>query len=420
MNAFLALPLEARVAIVFALGLVVGAAVNWAIYTLAWFARPVSPWSAPHADAPPRTWHDRLPVWGWIGLSREAGVHGSGFWFRPLVLELALAVGLAALYLWEIKGGLIPPVRGLVPPSSAALHWQYAAHAVLIALMTAATFIDFDEQTIPDSITLPGTLLGMAFAFFLPQSLLPIAVLLPGPVPAIGIGPLLVSSPDNFPPWLYQWQGLTLACLGVVSWCLALLPATYTLRRGWSKGLRYYFASVARGGAWRRMLALALLLCGGVAFAWWTGGLRWQSLITSIAGLAFGGGLIWAVRIVGTVALRKEAMGFGDVTLMAMIGAFLGWQPALMIFFLSPAAAVVIAVAQWAVTGRRDIAFGPYLCLAALFVIVRWVAVWEFASGIFAMGWLVVGLMAVCLLLMMGLLMMWRLIEQLLFGGERH
>ena len=65
-------------------------------------------------------------------------------------------------------------------------------------------------------------------------------------------------------------------------------------------------------------------------------------------------------------------MGFGDVTLMAMIGAFTGWQSTLMIFFLAPFAAVLISITQWMLTGRKDIAFGPYLCLATLFLVIRW------------------------------------------------
>ena len=62
----------------------------------------------------------------------------------------------------------------------------------------------------------------------------------------------------------------------------------------------------------------------------------WAGLLTALVGLVGSGGIVWAVRLIGTAALRREAMGFGDVTLMMMIGTFLGWQACLIAFFLAP------------------------------------------------------------------------------------
>ena len=53
------------------------------------------------------------------------------------------------------------------------LHAQYLSHIILIALMIVATFIDFDEQTIPDEITVSGTVVGLLLAVALPCSFLP-------------------------------------------------------------------------------------------------------------------------------------------------------------------------------------------------------------------------------------------------------
>lgn len=414
MNWLFNLPLELRTAAVFVAGLAAGGFVNWAIYSLAYFPRPISPWAKPPADAPPRQFADRLPVIGWLGLRREASIHGRGFWIRPLLLELALAIGLAALYVWEMDGGLLPQLRGIAPPQAIDLHLQFLAHGILIVLMTVATFIDFDEQTIPDRITIPGTLLGLTLAAALPQSLLPIVRNLPGPPES-----LLFSSPSDFPASMHTWRGLAIACAGFVAWCAALVPATSTARRGWGKGMQYYFASIVRRRYWPKYLLLAVVGCLVLATVWAGGGKRWEAQFSAVIGLVLGGGLIWAVRIVGALALRKEAMGFGDVTLMAMIGTFLGWQSTLIVFFLSPAAALFVAGTQWIITRRRDIAFGPYLCLAAVFVIVVWASIWLFARDIFEMGWMLQGLLAACLLLMMGLLMLWRLGEQALFGQQQ-
>lgn len=417
MNQLLALPLEVRLASLFVLGTLLGSVINAGIYALAWFPRPISPWQRPHPAAPPRSPFDFVPVLGWLGLAREAKQHGGGFWLRPLLIELACGIGLAWLYHWEISAELapaLPPPLVVAMPPPAILHQHFAVHALLIGLMLVATFIDFDEKTIPDAITIPGTLVGLLLAAVWPESLLPVLRAIPLP---LHYGLLLFTSTDAWPAWLDSWRGAALGVAIFGLWCAALVPALATLRRGWLKGMQFYFASIARESAWWKLLLLAASGSVAILSVWSRGGAAWQGLLTALVGLAGGGGLIWAVRIVGQIALHKEAMGFGDVTLMAMIGAFLGWQASLVVFFLSPFAALVIAVTQWALTGRRDIAFGPYLCLAALFVIGKWPAIWNQVAPLFALGWLVPGILAVCLVLMLGLLMLWRIAEQMLFGG---
>jgi prepilin signal peptidase PulO-like enzyme (type II secretory pathway) len=163
------------------------------------------------------------------------------------------------------------------------------------------------------------------------------------------------------------------------------------------------------------MLALWLIGSAGiVAAAWRADAARWAALVTSLVGMAAGSGAIWAVRLIGGAALKKEAMGFGDVTLMAMIGAFLGWQACLVIFFVAPFFGLGLAVAGWVMRGEHEIPYGPFLCLGAFFVALNWRAVWLWASGIFALGWIVPALLAVGLVLMGILLWIYRLGGQLL------
>ena len=79
-------------------------------------------------------------------------------------------------------------------------------------------------------------------------------------------------------------------------------------------------------------------------------------------------------------------MGFGDVTLMMMVGTFLGWQACLIAFFLAPFAALVIGIAQFVL--RRDdvIPYGPFLCLASRRWSSRWAPIWMWAQPLFDAG----------------------------------
>jgi len=113
----------------------------------------------------------------------------------------------------------------------------------------------------------------------------------------------------------------------------------------------------------------------------------------------------------GTAVLRREAMGFGDVTLMAMIGSFLGWQPCLIVFFFAPFAALLVGAFSLIVHRESEIPYGPFLCVIAVAVVVCWATVWERAEPIFALGWLLPIVLLMCLALMVPLLMLMRLVR---------
>jgi len=103
------------------------------------------------------------------------------------------------------------------------------------------------------------------------------------------------------------------------------------------------------------------------AFPSLTGASAWpQGLLNSVIGMLAGGGSIYLMGLLGELVFKREAMGGGDVKLMAMIGAFLGWRLALMTFFIAPLFGAVIGVIMRMRDGREIIPYGPYLSLAAL------------------------------------------------------
>jgi leader peptidase (prepilin peptidase)/N-methyltransferase len=103
---------------------------------------------------------------------------------------------------------------------------------------------------------------------------------------------------------------------------------------------------------------------------------HWHGLAWSITGLVAGGGLTWLVREISSRILGQEALGFGDVTLMAMIGSFVGWQPVLVIFALAPMCGIPIAIAARFLTGKTYVPYGPYLSTATVVVLFTWRSIW--------------------------------------------
>jgi leader peptidase (prepilin peptidase)/N-methyltransferase len=86
-------------------------------------------------------------------------------------------------------------------------------------------------------------------------------------------------------------------------------------------------------------------------------------------GILFGGGSFYLVALTYYLLTKREGMGGGDIKLLAMIGAFLGWQSLPFVIFGSSLLGVVAGV--WAMIeqrkgGKTVIPYGPFLAMAAL------------------------------------------------------
>lgn len=96
----------------------------------------------------------------------------------------------------------------------------------------------------------------------------------------------------------------------------------------------------------------------------------------SIAGLLCGSGLLWILRTSAQIILGTPAVGMGDVTMMAMVGAFIGWQPTLCVIAIAPVAGMFLGPVIRACTGRSFVAFGPYLAASTIVVLSTWRLLW--------------------------------------------
>jgi leader peptidase (prepilin peptidase) / N-methyltransferase len=93
-------------------------------------------------------------------------------------------------------------------------------------------------------------------------------------------------------------------------------------------------------------------------------------LLASVLGMGVGAACIYAAAVFGKMLFRKEAMGFGDVKFMGMIGAFIGWQNVLLAFLAACMLGAVVGIVL--LIRRRDthIPFGPYLAAGAFLVML--------------------------------------------------
>jgi leader peptidase (prepilin peptidase)/N-methyltransferase len=208
---------------------------------------------------------------------------------------------------WEIKAGLVP--------------WQgwafFGHHAVLLSLLIVAAGCDLGGRTIPLSLTMFGTGIGLIGAVLFPW------------------------------PWPNDINGLGIVPPHGQSWWMAL-PGQL------GRGLYPW-------PVW------------GPLPNWMPLGSHPSGLATGVAGILVGTWMLRSVRAIFTKGLGKEALGLGDADLMMMAGAFLGWQPVVVAFFVGAVASLGFAIANLIFYKDASLPFGPGLAAG---IIITWLC-WQ-------------------------------------------
>jgi leader peptidase (prepilin peptidase) / N-methyltransferase len=105
-------------------------------------------------------------------------------------------------------------------------------------------------------------------------------------------------------------------------------------------------------------------------------------IVNSLIGLLVGGGALYLIAMFGEWIFKKESMGGGDIKMAAMLGAFLGWQKVILIFFGAAGIALVTGIMMMIYSSKfrssRVIPFGPFLAVAAVGAIIYGDAVISF------------------------------------------
>jgi len=99
-----------------------------------------------------------------------------------------------------------------------------------------------------------------------------------------------------------------------------------------------------------------------------------MSIKDSLIGVLLGGGSLYAVASIYHLVTKREGMGGGDVKLLAMIGAFIGWKGVLFTILCSSFIGSVVGVALMLVSSadsKYAVPFGPFLSLGAI-IYVLW------------------------------------------------
>jgi len=337
-------------------------------------------------------WYDNIPLLSWFVLRGRCRRCKASISPRYLLIEAAGAALFGGLYAW---------LYVLMMRDGAGTFFEswitFGAHALLLCGLLVCSVVDVAEWTVPLEVCWVVSAAGLAAAAVRPPAaafLTPVSAT----VGAMGIAAVVGLAAAL----LAQHYGLIQQ-----SFLDAAEPAPAGGRPpGDDKRITAVAITRAHGVNPRTeilreavFLAPAVVLAGAayllVTHVGWARN-TWGDLNSEIASGAFahhfagfqaalfgylvGGLCVWAVRILGTLAFGKEAMGLGDVHILAAVGAVTGWVVPVLAFFVAPFFGLLWALHLWIGRNQRELPYGPWLGAATLVVLL-------FYDGIVGLLW---------------------------------
>jgi len=329
-------------------------------------------------------WYDNIPLVSYLALRGRCRFCKAPISPRYAIIELATALLVAGLYAVYFVLDLRDGAGGLLDA------WpMFVAHAALLAGLLACSAVDVEHWIVPLEVCWVAAAIGAVSAAADPHPFMPTVS------PAVGAAAVGALA------------GLAVAMLlrrhGLIQDSFVDARERVAIDKGGSRKASPDQAGRITAVAFTRahgvdprreiLRELALLLPAMVlgVGAWlavrWVPAIgqpwaRWASpqgtgagrhlagLLGSAWGFVVGGGLIWTVRILGTLAFGKEAMGRGDVHLMSAVGAVTGWVVPTLAFFVAPFFGLLWALYLWLGRGQRELPYGPWLAVGTAVVMV--------------------------------------------------
>lgn len=325
-------------------------------------------------------WYDNIPVFGWIKLGGKCRFCKQPISPRYPIVEAVTGLLFVFFYvMWFLLdiGPCAEPARYL----SFGLDWPiFVLYLVAVAALLAASLIDLELFIIP---------------FQIPYFLLFVGLLVHPVIDTPGMPGGVIGWPITSAMALGGGVGLVIS---VILLRTKLIPMSFPhgemLERDKPFIEEEFAAARARGedpgpmpelitGGQLRLeiskemlFLLPPLIGAGLATVYVSkvGPPAWLSerWVAGFAGALFGGlvgaFVVWIIRILGSLAFGRVAMGLGDVHLFFGTGAILGAGPITVAFFIAPFFGICYAVWRWVTRRGNEIPYGPFLSLACGFV----------------------------------------------------